>query len=242
MRKTTTMAVAMVLAMAAAAAATPTISLVGTYNATTWGMYLLSDSQGDNDGVCMFAFKVGNVLTAANVSPSSTSYVGNSTGSIAGVYGFGQQHVANQIGTGAFECLGGIDPGSFPTIYNLKHMGQQVVGYTVTSDNGSISAPMYVPTNSASTLTVPANSSGITPGNYAYSFEVGSGTMTPGAIPTLVTYADGKTAVANVLQVGLNSSMAANASALFIPAPEPATLVLLALGGVVALRRRMRRS
>jgi len=244
--KTGLVALALIFAVAGTAAAAPTATLVGTYNSSSWGVWLLGISAGDNDGAASIAFKVsGTTSTNHSVSPKSDCYVGDSSGVVAGTFGFSLQQVTYYSSEGAYEFYSNMNSIEVQnnTPYVLRHMGQQVIGYNVTNDDGSTTLK-HIPTSAANTLTVPVNTMGITPGNYPNSIKLAMGGVQPGHVPAFVAYPPGIAGV-NYIGLGENQTHAMpyeNITAVFIPVPEPATLSLLALGGAAALIRRRKRS
>jgi len=242
--KTMIMAGLLTLALVTVSSAAPTATLVGTYNSASWGVWLLGISSGDNDGVASVVFKLNGIGANNNVSPKTDSYIGDGSGVVDGTFGFSGEHANDLMSANLYEFRSSIKAADITnnTAYLLRHMGQQVVPYTITNDDGS-TTPKQIPTSPALTLTVPANNVGITPGNYPNSIKLAQGAVQAGHIPAFVAYPTGAIAGVNYIVTGQDATAAMAASDITAPAfiPEPATLALLAMGGLVTLIRRRRK-
>jgi hypothetical protein len=232
------------MAMASLASASTTVTMLGTYSnasadtsANTWGMYALDTL--DNDGISYVSFKVANVLTANNTSEENDSFRGDGTTNKSGKFGFSSNQDCNDLGGGAFEIICGQSPADLQTgktdpktgyAFFLKHLGQQAVTYSYVANKQGTDIE-------TSTIGQLMTIGGIT----GYWFEIGSGTLAQGVTPVVQPYANG-TASANIVQAGTTTTVAVGlATAAFVP--EPATMALLAFGGIAALvRRRSRRA
>jgi len=245
--RTGLIALALILAAAGTAAAAPTAALVGTYNSSSWGVWLLGISAGDNDGVASLIFQVGGTTSVNfNTAPKADSFIGDGSGVIAGTFGFSGEHSNNPISANVYDFRASITPGDLESNapYLLRHMGQQVVDYTITNDDGTTRV-RHIPPSSSISLTVPPNDQGVAPGNYPNSFQVARGAVQAGHVPYFVVYPAGVFVGINCIALGEDFDYQVppeNVTAVFMPSPEPATLSLLALGGAAALVRRRRRS
>jgi len=241
--KTMIIAALLTLGLVGVATAAPTALLVGTYNTSSWGIWLCSISSGDNDGVASIVFKVGGITTNNNVSPKTDSFIGDGSGVVDGTFGFSGEHANDLISPNVYEFRSSIKAADITnnTLYLLRHLGQMVVGYTVTNDDGS-TTPKQIPVSAAGTLTVSANTLGITPGNYPNSIKLAQGAVQAGQTPIFVGYPTGAIAGVNYIGLGENQSHAvANSDITAVFLPEPATLALLAMGGLVTLIRRRKK-
>jgi PEP-CTERM motif len=242
------------LALAGFASASATVTLVGVYNNTTsdittaegnfvgaltWQMYAL-DTSAANDGISYVSFKVSNTLQPNNDVPDDAAYAYNST-TKNGTFGFSSTNEVDPIGTNMYEVISGQAPtalqsGTFDAAtanhypFFLKHVGQHEIDYSYYATKNT---KVLTPAAYGTTMTL----GGVT-GNWLY---VADGTLAnAGDIPGIVAYAGGNTAGANIVTSGTTTTVGTDASAMFIPAPEPATLTLLAIGGLMGLIRRRR--
>jgi hypothetical protein len=201
----------------------PTVTLVCTYTSTAWSLYALDQSPG-SDGLAFVSVKIGNVLTAYNVSPETDSYLGDNSGGVAGTYGFSIAHMADSVGSGIFEIICGQNPGDLQnnTGYFLRHIGQQTVTYTATNDDGSTTRKTVAP--------APMTLGGYT----GYFVQIAQGELASGAVPTIVPYVGGNTASANVVNAGQTSTREAAAQALVIPCPSPSIALTAPTDGLIA--------
>jgi hypothetical protein len=240
------------LALAGFASASATVTLVGIYNnkttdvttadgnfltALTWQMYAL-DTSSANDGISYVSFKVSNTLQPNNQVPQDAAYAYNSS-TKNGTFGFSSTDEVDPIGVNAYEVISGQSPsilqaGTFDTAtsnhypFFLKHVGQQEIDYSfyAAKNQKVLSTATY-----GTTMTI----GGVT-GNWLF---VADGALAnPGDIPGIIPYNDGSTAGANIVALGTTTTVTATASAVFTP--EPATLTLLAIGGLMGLIRRRR--
>jgi hypothetical protein len=194
--------------------ATGVVTVVCLYNATSWSLFALDQTAG-SDGISFISAKVGNVLTADNVSPETDSYLGDGTHTILGKYGFASSQQANEISAGTFEIICGQNPNDLQNNkkYFLKHIGQQTVTYTNTERNGSVTVNVIAPYP-------------MTLGQFTgYFVPIAQGSLDSGAVPTVVPYVGGATAAGNVVDAGLKTTRAVPAQMLVMPWPVPTVAI-----------------
>jgi hypothetical protein len=186
-----------------------TVVCVYTPNGTTWNLYAL-DQSTYSDGISFVSVKIGNVLTALNVSPKTDSYVGDESGDVQDTFGFDDAHQSNGLGGGAFEIIcaqnvsalqaGVTDPNTGCDIF-LRGMGQETVTYTLENDDGTQTGKSVAPNQQTF--------AGIT----GYWVKIGQGHLTQGEVPVIIPYADGSTAGANFVISGDTATLPAQAEA-----------------------------
>jgi hypothetical protein len=202
------------LGLCQAAYADPTVHVAIVYSSsgTTWSAYAI-DQTPDSDGLACVCFKVGNVLTAYNVSPQSYSFVGDGSGDIQDEFGFSGIRWAANLGGGTFEIISGQSPGDLQSgavdpntncALFLRHIGQQTVTYTIENDNGTQTQKTVSPSQQTH--------NSIT----GYWVKIAQGTRTANSVPTVVPYAGGITAGANFVDVGETTTEQAEADAVVV--------------------------
>jgi len=204
--------------------AAPVIRLDGTTTGTVWKVYAY-DLSSENDGITAVTLKISGVTTCLNKSPVKANYVfDGSEWNLEGTYGFSDKTYAGTV-TGGYEIISGISPASYPTSYATRHMGQQALSiptHNDVGDPGTFVCPMPILIAQGGFTGTPALLAGSTPGVNVYKL----GLSESYAMVGVTTDPDHPTA-----QMLLTGFLV----------PEPATIALLALGGLVALIKKRRR-
>jgi hypothetical protein len=236
------------LALAGYAAAVPTVTITGVHDATNWYVYA-TDSVGDNYGICFLSFRVGGIDVDSaggaggnndpgDLSPHFASFGGAGNTALKGTYGFNNNTIvvdavnSNQVDYSVI----GINPAT-PT-WAVWGIGQGTVNvsyrpYGQTSNTtGSISNPFLVATGTLLAGQTPF----FVPGYINLAAPLPFMAQGGGSQSVSVDIA-----AANIYTVGSGSTASAKVGlAYLVGAPEPATLALLGIGGVMALIRRRR--
>jgi hypothetical protein len=237
------------LAIAGYASAAATVTITGTVDATSWYVYA-KDSIGDNQGLSLVGFKVTGVADAAPAAFKFSEYscLANKTAAKGktetGVFGWNQLQQAVDVSTQsdgtAFEIAVAMNPAQDTVSYysglryDIRGMGQQSLAFDYVSNVTSSSAAGRV------IGTADQGPDGLAMWDDNLGLLVAYGSLLEGVVPQFLGVFTINTwqGVANAepATVVLENSTADRA---FLP--EPATLALLGIGGVMTLIRRRRR-
>jgi hypothetical protein len=222
------------LAMAGVTLAGPTVILTGSRDASNWYVWA-SASQGDNYGLACVTFKVSGVNPASQSlkAPQVSSYLWDEEAQeYVEEYKalFGQQR-NNQLVPGTSntcEYLAGMD--TAVDIAAKRGAGQGPISFQYTKNTGA-----------TATYNLPASlvNNSIAPG----ALLIAQGALLPGLSPGFnrslgynANVFTGPTGT-SVLDVGVDGTILLRGLEFL---PEPTTLALLGLGGIVTLLRRRR--
>jgi hypothetical protein len=230
------------LALAGYASADPTVTLLGSYDDAHWYVYA-SDSVGDNSGLSALSFKVGGIdVTRASgahgsydvgdVSPHYPDWGGPGYWTPEGTFGFNQNTITVDATPHQVDYAISINPNF--AAYILQGLGQGPVSVTFHVEGAPGSVTTTVPAQFlVATGTLLAGQTPFFATATAPTPFLGPGTST--YLPTQVALGGASVFAAPGTPVSVNAEVMVDTLT-----PEPATLSLVALGGLALLRRRKR--